>query len=1274
MVYFTKALADLEVNYVEDGNETNIINTDGPIEVAEQINTICTYPAPSEYIDSNGGKWTIVPNTSRITIQSGANVLNVKYTKKIPTTNLQIRYIEKNNPTNVLDTVDIGKPQIGTTYNYNAPLTINSGGLWAIDGSADRSYSITESSSVFTIEYTKVMSSIVIKYYDQDNPDVIINTINVPGTYQVGTIYSYTVPSIYNGSWELASGGTNRTYAVVDGSNEILIPYVEEITSTRDVVIKYVERNNWANVLNQIDVGEMNIGDTDYYTVPSTYTYNGEWSLYGVDTNRSYLITADNYEIYVEYEKVMSTGKITINYVEDGNIANVLSTRTVSNKQVGTLYTDTAPDTINVNGEWTLAGSSDISHTVTSSGNVINVPYQKHMSSTPVTIKYIDDESPYNVLNTRNEGYMQIGSTYDYSVPSTYVYDGIWRVLVGGNNRSFTVTDANNEIFVTYTTQMSTAPIVINYVDYENPSIILSSVEIGSRAVGTEYTSTAPDSIDVNGIWKLAGDGEISHLVTDFTNTINVPYQKLMSSVDVVIKYVEYADHQNVLTSMDVGQMQVGSTYHFSVSNTFDHGGIWDLVGSTLRTYIVTEDNNDVLVEYTPPENLLVPITIKYVDKDDHNTVFDTITVNDVPVSDTYTYNVPATLNSNGSWSVVGNSTGRTYSVQNSNNIIYVEYEKVMAQNVTINYVDENDYQNILDTKNSGPLQVGSVYTYEVPDMVDNNGTWVLTGSTIRTYTVLSSDNEINVEYMELMSQDEVLIRYVEKDNHSHVFSTRSEGSQQVASTFEYTVDATINNSGVWNLYGGDTTRYYVVQDNYNIIYVEYEPAMSGTVTINYVDSTDNTVVLYTTTVPAQQVGTTYSFNVPSTYTDSTGVWTLSGGTSRSATITEGNNVIEVPYVKPVVQAPVIVKYMSDDPVPILLNTAFEGNREVGSTYTHTAPATYTCDGTWQRVGSSDRSLIVQNTTNEIIITYTRVLSTDQVTIQFVDTDGMAIYPANVLTLSSAGYKQVGSVYTYTAPTTYIDNSGRGWQLVGSSNINYNVIQNNNYIVVQYRLVSRPLSSDEVTIKYVEQGNTSNVLKTTIIGQVEIDTIYQSTADSSFTNSQGTWNIVGDTSISYTVLPIGNTIYVYYTRTIANTYVTVSYVNADDDNDILYSEEANTLLYVGQTYPYIVPGSFAGEDGGLWIPSENIPGNYSYAVTLSDNNIIIPFKKEMADITVNYIDYDNPGHIIHTEKVSAQVGTSYSYNALPEYIDVRNGSTLGGNTRAEFIYGCISRE
>lgn len=150
----------------------------------------------------------------------------------------------------------------------------------------------------------------------------------------------------------------------------------------------------------------------------------------------------------------------------------------------------------------------------------------------------------------------------------------------------------------------------------------------------------------------------------------------------------------------------------------------------------------------------------------------------------------------------------------------------------------------------------------------------------------------------------------------------------------------------------------------------------------------------------------------------------------------------------------------------------------------------------------------------------------------------------------------------------------------------------------------------------------------------------------------GTWNIVGSTARSHTVIPNGNTITVYYTRTQASTYVQITYVNKDNDQEILYEETGTTLLYIGQTHSYTVPGSLPDANGGLWAPVDTTPGVYNHLVTASDNHIIIPCEKLMTDVTINYVDYEDNGNIIYTDTISVQVGINYTYENAPEkYVD-----------------------
>jgi len=139
------------------------------------------------------------------------------------------------------------------------------------------------------------------------------------------------------------------------------------------------------------------------------------------------------------------------------------------------------------------------------------------------------------------------------------------------------------------------------------------------------------------------------------------------------------------------------------------------------------------------------------------------------------------------------------------------------------------------------------------------------------------------------------------------------------------------------------------------------------------------------------------------------------------------------------------------------------------------------------------------------------------------------------------------------------------------------------------------------------------------------------------------------------VLPSGNTIIVYYTKTLANTPVTVTFVDKDDNQNIL-NQIIGSKLYIGQTYQYTIPGSLPDANGGLWAPSADTPGIYNHTITANNNDIVIPFEKLMTSVTINYIDYEDGQNIVYTETINVQVGINYTYEYAPEkYVDPKTG-------------------
>jgi len=145
------------------------------------------------------------------------------------------------------------------------------------------------------------------------------------------------------------------------------------------VIIKYVDKENTDTVLNTIDAGIIQIGETYIYTVPKEYTKNGLWELSDKENlTRSHIVKAGTNEILVEYERKMAD--IEIEYVEKKNHEIVLNRITEEERiQVGTEYIYTVPKLYSYNGTWKLANTESLvrSHEVAKGINKIYVEYEK---------------------------------------------------------------------------------------------------------------------------------------------------------------------------------------------------------------------------------------------------------------------------------------------------------------------------------------------------------------------------------------------------------------------------------------------------------------------------------------------------------------------------------------------------------------------------------------------------------------------------------------------------------------------------------------------------------------------------------------------------------------------------------------------------------------------------------------------------------------------------------------------------------------------------------
>ena len=663
------SIAPVEITYVEHGNTSNVL-TPSPINTTAPIGSTYQHvSAPAEYIDSTGAVWTKNTTNGVLVVEGVTNYVTVTYSKKM-VNDVIIRYVDRANSLTVIFDDDKGSQQVGTTLSYALPIlydgrnivsgentiTTPDGLVWdvysanlgletVVDTDVIRTYVVNDLDAnngtiIRNVDYIATMRDVTVEYRDiSDNS--LLGDEN-PVSVQVGTNYSVPdIPSTISGKTPI--GGTYYMHLVDLTSNVVTIYYEDASLSTRDVVIRYVDKDTRA-VIRTINAGNMNIGYFYDYAeeVDASWFYNGYWIPYGENPVYEATVTANNYEFVVEYEKLMSSDDVIIKCVNDEDPfvqdKDLLVFKNLGRLQVGTLVSDSAPSIIEKDGEWIISGSTSLLYTVLASGNVFEVPYVKHMSGN-IILKYIDDSIPPTVLNGSgiNYGSRQIGTTFEYTPSGTYQYVDSWYKLIGGSGlRTYKVEEGNNVIEAVYTDLLSDTSLMIYYID--GNSNVLKTINAGKQGVGTQYIHNAqnPLNLGINGVWEVVGNPTKMHYVTIDDNNIYVEYERSMSKTPVIIKYVQTGNYSKEIASpINMGAQPVGIPFQYSVHPNVSYGGgTWTLHDSINinRSFTVTESNNTIYIEYDPPEAITVDLNVACVDVGDYDHVLDLYEISDIVV------------------------------------------------------------------------------------------------------------------------------------------------------------------------------------------------------------------------------------------------------------------------------------------------------------------------------------------------------------------------------------------------------------------------------------------------------------------------------------------------------------------------------------------------------------------------------------------------------------------------------------------------------------------
>ena len=491
----------------------------------------------------------------------------------------------------------------GETFDVSVTLTDNSIG-WGIlydkkDGGLIKSEEIIE-----TVPENQTGSAGYIFLIQITGNPKVYNSGTVIATKRYTVSETATIGSSITIDVTGDISGAKEEFNTVDGS--VTVKVAEKDNKT-DVIVKYVDKANNNTVLSTLQTVQAPVGSTYEYTVPATFTYNGAWKLTDTENlNRTHQVVEGQNVILVEYEKVMTN--VIVKYVNKDNNTEVISTLETVQAQVGTTYNYTVPVTFTYNGLWGLTNTTlNRTHQVVEGENIILVEFQKVM--TDVIVKYVDKTSSNTVLSTLETVKAQVGTTYSYTVPATFTYNGEWKLADAGNlNRTHTVVVGTNNIVVEYEKVMAT--VTVKYVDKSDSSVILNTPEPAITQVGTTYSYTVPEEIkSENAIWKTDDFGAKTYTVIAGENEIEIAYMNITKQVEDIVsdKYpiekiedVNYVDIEEGTTISDIKELLgLGEDYKVEVTNINGQNMADDKIAATGSQIKISSQNDNLIASYT---------------------------------------------------------------------------------------------------------------------------------------------------------------------------------------------------------------------------------------------------------------------------------------------------------------------------------------------------------------------------------------------------------------------------------------------------------------------------------------------------------------------------------------------------------------------------------------------------------------------------------------------------------------------------------------------------
>ncbi len=1004
-----KVMGNVTVYYVEKDNHSNVLDTE----------TLSTAQAGTSYTTNSKPipNWTfteVTPSNASGTYIDGMITVYYEYTKTMGT--LDVRHVWMDGSTEVVILAeDQRTEQQGTAYTTN-PLDTTTYNMWRlITTPSNASGSYTDGNTTVTYVYEKIMGTVVAHYVDE-NGNTLSADVTTTGQVNVDS-YNTIQKTITNWTFkEIESGSASVSGTYTNGILEVTYVY-EETMGTLDVRHVWMDGSTEVVILAEDQRTEQQ--GTAYTTNPlDTTTYN-MWRLITTPSNASGSYTDGNTTVTYVYEKVMGT--VIVKYIEKDNSSNEISLNTITTEQVGTSYT-TSPASIpnwtftgtipgNANGNY-IDGSITVYYEYTKTLGTVIIHYVEVGTNTVIspndyTMGQVNVDtyttSPKPISNWTyigvHSGSASVNGTYaegDTNVIYTYTktlgtvvahyvdengntlsadvtttgqvnvdsYNTIQKTITnwtfkeiesGSASVSGTYTNGILEVTYVYEETMGTLDVRHVWMDGSTEVVILAEDQ-RTEQQGTAYTTNPLDTTTYN-MWRLiTTPSNASGSYTDGNTTVTYVYEKVMGNVTVY--YVEKDNHSNILDSETLPTAQVGTVYTTNLKIIAN----WTFTGTipmnALGRYI--DGMITVYYEYT---KTLGTVVAHYVDEEGNTLSADVTTTGQVNV-DTYTTSQKTITNwtfkeiESGSASVSGTYTNGILEVT------YVYEETMGTLDVRHVWMDGSTEVVIL-AEDQRTEQQGTAYTTNPLDTTTYNMWRLITTPSNASGSYTDGNTTVTYVYEKVMGN--VIVYYVEKDNHSNVLNTVTLASGQLGTSYT-TSPASIPNWTFTEVTPSNASGIYT--NGMITVYYEYTKTL-GTVKTYYVDENGDGIIPYEITTGQINVDTytTSQKTIPN--------WTFkeikSGSASESGTY--ANGTLEVTYVYEKTMGTVKIYYVDEVGNSIVDYSTTSGQINV-DTYT-TSPKSIP---NWTYLEVHSASAPVNGTyiegTLEVIYVYSKTMGT----------------------------------------------------------------------------------------------------------------------------------------------------------------------------------------------------------------------------------------------------------------------------------------------------------